>query len=153
DLRSFSTSLEVTERLAGLLPGGTERPVLVSGRGIFSPADVARGGDSGADAVPVGEALITAPDIGPRGRGVAGVDKNIPQLSGRLRPTIDSSYKEQPMVGPRCSAENDNTMQFCYNCGTRLQTAAPTPNAPAHPPPVYGPPAQPPVYGPPAQPP
>jgi indole-3-glycerol phosphate synthase len=45
----------------------------VSESGIFSAADVARLRDCGADAVLVGEALITAPDIAARTRELAGV--------------------------------------------------------------------------------
>jgi indole-3-glycerol phosphate synthase len=75
DLRSFATSLHVTERLAHLLPAGPLRPVLVSESGIHSAADVARVRDSGADAVLVGESLITAPDIGQKVRALAGVSR------------------------------------------------------------------------------
>lgn len=63
DLHSFTTGLETTGRLARLLPAGKGRPVLVSESGIFTPEDVARVRSFGADAVLVGEALVTAPDI------------------------------------------------------------------------------------------
>lgn len=75
DLRSFVTTLETTERLAGLLPANN-RPLLVSESGIFSAADVARLQGCGADAVLVGEALVTAPDIGARVRELASVGAN-----------------------------------------------------------------------------
>jgi indole-3-glycerol phosphate synthase len=71
DLHTFVTKLETTERLAGRLPS-TNRPVLVSESGIFTAADVARLRDCGADAVLVGEALVTAPDIAARVRELAG---------------------------------------------------------------------------------
>lgn len=63
DLHSFQISLETTARLAQLLPIGEDRPVLVSESGIFTPADVARVRELGADAVLVGEALVTAPNM------------------------------------------------------------------------------------------
>ncbi|MCU0491441.1 MAG: indole-3-glycerol phosphate synthase TrpC [Chloroflexaceae bacterium] len=68
DLHSFSTTLETTERLAAMLPGGPQRPLLVSESGIFTAADVARLRNSGVNAVLVGEALVTAPDIGAKVR-------------------------------------------------------------------------------------
>lgn len=72
DLHSFVTTLETTERLAARLPS-TNRPLLVSESGIFTAADVARVQACGADAVLVGEALVTAPDIAARVRELAGV--------------------------------------------------------------------------------
>lgn len=63
DLHSFNTSLATTERIAGLLPRGKRRPTLVSESGIFTPQHVAQVRSYGADAVLVGEALVTAPDI------------------------------------------------------------------------------------------
>ena len=71
DLHTFVTRLETTERLAARLPN-TNRPVLVSESGIFTAADVARLRACGADAVLVGEALVTAPDIAARVRELAG---------------------------------------------------------------------------------
>ncbi len=73
DLHSFTTTLETTERLVALLPGGERRPVLVSESGIFTAADVARLQASGVDAVLVGEALVTAPDTAARVRELAAV--------------------------------------------------------------------------------
>lgn len=75
DLHTFTTTLETTERLAAQLPGGSARPLLVSESGIFRAADVARLRDCGVDAVLVGEALVTAPDIGARVRELAGVSR------------------------------------------------------------------------------
>lgn len=74
DLHSFVTTLETTERLAALLPS-EGRPALVSESGIVSAADVARLRDCGADAVLVGEALVTARDTGERVRELAGVPR------------------------------------------------------------------------------
>lgn len=72
DLHSFRTSLETTARLAARLPA-TGRPLLVSESGIFTSEDVARVHAWGADAILVGEALVTAPDIAARTRELAGV--------------------------------------------------------------------------------
>jgi indole-3-glycerol phosphate synthase len=63
DLHSFEISLGTTARLARLLPDGPGRPALVSESGIFTPDHVAIVRTLGADAVLVGEALVTAPDI------------------------------------------------------------------------------------------
>lgn len=72
DLHTFTTSLETTEQLATMLPTGPHRPVLVSESGIFTPADVARLHTCGVDAVLVGEALVTASDIGAQVRELSG---------------------------------------------------------------------------------
>lgn len=72
DLHTFTTSLETTERLAALCSTGAGRPVLVSESGIFTPDDVVRLRGCGVDAILVGEALVTAPDIGARVRELAG---------------------------------------------------------------------------------
>lgn len=62
DLSVFRTSLEVTERLAPLVPDGV---AVVSESGIGSAEDVARAAAAGADAVLVGEALVRSGN--PRG--------------------------------------------------------------------------------------
>lgn len=63
DLDTFRTELEVTLRLAPLVPAGR---ILVGESGIRDGADVDRLGDAGVDAVLVGEALM-------RGAGVASI--------------------------------------------------------------------------------
>lgn len=68
DLHTFNTALETTEQLAAMLPSGTARPLLVGESGIYTAADVARLRACGVDAVLVGEALVTAPDIGAKVR-------------------------------------------------------------------------------------
>jgi indole-3-glycerol phosphate synthase len=67
DLRTFETSLAVTERLAPLVPPGK---VLVSESGIHSRDDIARLRDAGAHAALIGEALVVADDPGARLRGL-----------------------------------------------------------------------------------
>jgi indole-3-glycerol phosphate synthase len=71
DLHTFVTTLETTRRLAERLPAG-RRPLLISESGISSAADVARVRAWGVDAVLVGEALVTAPDVAGRVRELAG---------------------------------------------------------------------------------
>jgi len=74
DLRSLTTDLGVTERLAPLVPPGG---VLVSESGIRTADDVRRVRDAGAHAVLVGEALLRqAPgERGRRLRELAGVER------------------------------------------------------------------------------
>lgn len=75
DLHSFAITLETTERIATMLPTGTERPLLVSESGIHHAADVVRVGTWGCDAILVGEALVTAEDVGARVRELASVPR------------------------------------------------------------------------------
>jgi indole-3-glycerol phosphate synthase len=72
NLHTFSTERAITAQLAQLLPGGSQRPLLVSESGIFSPAHVSEVQGYGADAILVGEALVTAPDIGAKVREIVG---------------------------------------------------------------------------------
>jgi indole-3-glycerol phosphate synthase len=59
DLKTFVVDLAVTERLAPLAPDGA---VVVAESGVFGPEEVERLRCAGADAVLVGEGVITAPD-------------------------------------------------------------------------------------------
>jgi len=61
NLRTFVTSLEVSERLAPLIPEGV---VVVAESGIFTPDDVARMSSAGAHAYLVGESLMRQADLG-----------------------------------------------------------------------------------------
>jgi indole-3-glycerol phosphate synthase len=60
DLRSFRTSLKVTERLAALAPADR---LLISESGISSANDIARLGDHGVRAFLVGESLMREEDV------------------------------------------------------------------------------------------
>ena len=71
DLHTFVTSLETTRRLAARLPADN-RPLLISESGIATAADVALVREWGVDAVLVGEALVTAPNVAGRVRELAG---------------------------------------------------------------------------------
>lgn len=69
DLHTFETDLDITEQIAARLHrDANHRPLLVSESGIFTAADVLRLQQCGVDAVLVGEALVTAPDIGAKVR-------------------------------------------------------------------------------------
>ena len=61
DLRTFVTDLEVTERLAPKIPFGK---VVVSESGINNRTHLMRIKSAGAHAALIGEALVTAPDVG-----------------------------------------------------------------------------------------
>lgn len=65
DLRTLQVDLETTARLCSLVP---EHVILVSESGIHTAEDVRRLADMGADAVLVGEALVTASDTAAKAR-------------------------------------------------------------------------------------
>ena len=69
DLRTFNTDLSVTQELAPLLPRGK---VVVSESGISTRADVLDLRRLGVHAVLVGEALVTASDVGAKVLELAG---------------------------------------------------------------------------------
>lgn len=60
NLATFETALETTERLRPLIPAET---AVIAESGIFTAKDVARLARANVDAILVGEALVTAPDI------------------------------------------------------------------------------------------
>ncbi|MCX6069177.1 MAG: indole-3-glycerol phosphate synthase TrpC [Chloroflexi bacterium] len=60
NLATFEVSLATSERLRPLIPAGI---TVVAESGIFTAADVARLATAQVDAILVGEALVTAPDI------------------------------------------------------------------------------------------
>ena len=61
DLRTFTTDLAVTERLASKVPFSS---VVVSESGISNREHLQRIQNAGANAALIGEALVTAPDVG-----------------------------------------------------------------------------------------
>jgi indole-3-glycerol phosphate synthase len=69
DLTTFNVSLETTARLRPLIPPGI---VVVSESGIFTAEHVRQVALAGVDAVLVGEALVTAPDIAAKMRELSG---------------------------------------------------------------------------------
>jgi indole-3-glycerol phosphate synthase len=70
DLNTFEVSLETTERLRPSIPANV---AVVSESGIFSSGDVDRLAKAKVDAILVGEALITAPDIAAKVRELTGL--------------------------------------------------------------------------------
>ncbi|GAB4545278.1 MAG: indole-3-glycerol phosphate synthase TrpC [Anaerolineales bacterium] len=70
NLATFDVSLATTERLRPLIPPTV---AVVAESGIFSAADVARLAAARVDALLVGEALVTAPDIPAKVRELAGI--------------------------------------------------------------------------------
>ncbi|MBM12742.1 MAG: indole-3-glycerol phosphate synthase [Chloroflexi bacterium] len=69
DLHTFTTDLAVTERLAPLVPRGKQ---IVSESGIFTREHLRQLNKVRANAALVGEALVTAPDIGEKVRELTG---------------------------------------------------------------------------------
>jgi indole-3-glycerol phosphate synthase len=69
DLSTFSVDIGTTERLAPLVKDGA---IVVSESGIMTRADVERAERAGAQAVLVGEALVTAADPGSKLRELLG---------------------------------------------------------------------------------
>ena len=79
DLSTFYTDLSVTEELAPLVPRGK---VIVSESGISTREDMLKLTRLGVHAALVGEALVTAADIGSKVRELAGKQR------GSLNPTL-----------------------------------------------------------------
>lgn len=71
DLTTFNVSLETTERLRPMIP---QDIAVVAESGIFTADDVARLAAVDVDAVLVGEALITAPNIRDKVKELSGVN-------------------------------------------------------------------------------
>ena len=94
DLATFAVSLETTERLRRLIPAGI---VVAAESGISTAEDVARLAAAGVDAVLVGEALMTAADIGAKVRELSGFDGKEPFTT-----------KDTPFV-PRAAARRCET--------------------------------------------
>jgi len=61
DLRDFHIDPDIFARLRPLIPAG---PLVVAESGVYNGRDVIRLGEMGADAVLVGEALVSADDVG-----------------------------------------------------------------------------------------
>jgi indole-3-glycerol phosphate synthase len=70
DLSTFEVNLATTERIRPMIPAEI---AVVAESGIFTAADVNRLADANVDAILVGEALITAEDIGAKVRELSGI--------------------------------------------------------------------------------
>jgi indole-3-glycerol phosphate synthase len=71
NLATFDVTLETTERLRPMIPDDI---VVVAESGIFNASDVQRVARAKVDAILVGEALITAPEIGAKVRELLGLN-------------------------------------------------------------------------------
>jgi indole-3-glycerol phosphate synthase len=71
NLATFDVSLETTERLRPMIPSDI---AVISESGIFTAKDVERLANANVDAILVGEALVTAPDIATKVRELSGVN-------------------------------------------------------------------------------
>ena len=80
DLHTFSTDLAVTQRLAPTVPSGK---VVVSESGIFTRDGLRLLGLARVNAVLVGEALVTAPDIAAKVRDLSGQREPVPPSEAR----------------------------------------------------------------------
>jgi len=69
NLATFQVTLDTTELLRPLIPSGV---VVIAESGIFTAQDVTRMAAAGVNAVLVGEALVTAPDIASKVRELSG---------------------------------------------------------------------------------
>jgi indole-3-glycerol phosphate synthase len=74
DLATFDVSLETTEKLRSMIPAGI---TVVAESGIFNADDVERLAKANVDAILVGEALITATDIGEKARELSGMKVSV----------------------------------------------------------------------------
>ncbi len=70
NLSNFDVSLETTKRLRPLIPTGI---TVVAESGIFNSADVTLLAESNIDAILVGEALVTSPNIAAKVRELSGI--------------------------------------------------------------------------------
>ena len=82
DLHTFTTDLAVTQRLAPLVPRGK---VMVSESGIFTRDDLRLLNRSRVNAVLVGEALVTAPDVAAKVRELSGQREPAAQTQTQAR--------------------------------------------------------------------
>ncbi|MBI4499353.1 MAG: indole-3-glycerol phosphate synthase TrpC [Chloroflexi bacterium] len=73
DLRTFTTDLETTRRLRALIP---PEVTVVSESGIKGRDDLARLREWGAQAVLIGESIVTAPDVAAKVREFAGLPED-----------------------------------------------------------------------------
>lgn len=91
DLNTFAVSLDTTLQLLPHIPRrGTPGLRVVSESGIFTAAHVARLGALNVDAVLVGEALVTAPDIGAKVRELSGTAVTPPLPAGDYSPRSEA---------------------------------------------------------------
>lgn len=81
NLATFDVSLETTERIRPMIP---EEITVVTESGIFTAQDVERLAQAHVDAILVGEALVTADDIGEKVRELSGKESQKSKVSSLL---------------------------------------------------------------------
>jgi indole-3-glycerol phosphate synthase len=101
NLATFEVTLETSERLRPLVPADI---TVVAESGIFTAADAERLARAHVDAILVGEALVTADDIGAKVRELSGFNiiakDNSPARPGRAREVIpDLTEIASPQTG------------------------------------------------------
>jgi indole-3-glycerol phosphate synthase len=74
NLATFDVSLEITEHLRPMIPAEI---TVIAESGIFNAKDVERLAKANVDAILVGEALVTAPDIGEKVRELSGMKVSV----------------------------------------------------------------------------
>lgn len=79
NLATFDVSLETTERIRRMIPDDI---VVVAESGIFDAKDVERVAKANVDAILVGEALVTAPDIAAKVRELSGLSPSTSLRTG-----------------------------------------------------------------------
>ena len=90
DLATFLVSLETTERIRPMIPDGI---TVIAESGIFTSSDVERLARTNVDAILVGEALVTAEDIGAMVRELAGMS-----LRAEVKtPGVKTAVKQSPV--------------------------------------------------------
>jgi indole-3-glycerol phosphate synthase len=92
NLATFEVSLETTEGLRPLIP---PEVAVVAESGIFTSKDVERLTDASVDAILVGEALVTAPDIATKVRELSGNNVIAPPAYGGV--ASGSLAKQSPI--------------------------------------------------------
>jgi indole-3-glycerol phosphate synthase len=93
DLHTFTTDLAVTRRLAPQVPSDR---VVVSESGIFTQDDLRLLDGAGVNAALVGEALVTAPDVGAKVRELSG---QLPSAPSPVPATGGAAPKFPPPKG------------------------------------------------------
>jgi len=78
NLATFDVTLETTEKLRPMIPSEI---TVVAESGIFTADDVDRLANANVDAILVGEALVTAEDIGEKVRELSGKNRNATFMS------------------------------------------------------------------------
>lgn len=91
NLATFEVSLETTERIRPMIP---ESITVIAESGIFTANDVERLAKAKVDAILVGEALVTAPDIAVKVRELSGMSLRAEAET----PGVETDAKQSPIT-------------------------------------------------------